>query len=86
MHSRMLYRNGKVIWKKVHTIQRKKEKETKNWKREREEKEMIDFSPIKGIIIIKHKYLQSGFKNVTPLYTVYFLLYKNNDTGKLRIK
>ena len=31
-------------------------------------------SLIKGIIIIKDKYLQSGFKNVTPLYTVYFLL------------
>ena len=43
-------------------------------------------SLIKGIIIIKDKYLQSGFKNVTPLYTVYFLLQKNNDEGKLRIK
>ena len=72
--------------KKIHIIQRKKQKETKKWKREREEKEMRDFSPSKGIIIIKDKYWQSAFKNVTPLYTVYFLLQKNYDAGKLRIK
>ena len=41
---------------------------------------------LKGIIILKDKDQQSGFKNVTPLYTVYFLSYKNNDTDKLRIK